>query len=129
MICRLRIVGYDVSPHNPNHLHSYEVTKDHLNVTSFVSFGTPFRTPHTRTQAAIEPACCCLLSGWPVSTLRDKFGEASMPLHDFTGGTTDRGVPVGNVILDAAGNLYSTTMTGGGTPGMRGERSLRSRDK
>jgi uncharacterized repeat protein (TIGR03803 family) len=35
-------------------------------------------------------------------------------LHQFTGGS-DGGVPYGNVILDAAGNVYGMTSAGGGT--------------
>ena len=44
-------------------------------------------------------------------------GYTFTSLHDFTGGTTDGGVPLGNVILDAAGNLFGTTSIGGGTVG------------
>jgi uncharacterized repeat protein (TIGR03803 family) len=36
-------------------------------------------------------------------------------LHNFTGGTTDGGVPIAGVILDAKGNLYGDTQYGGGT--------------
>jgi uncharacterized repeat protein (TIGR03803 family) len=43
-------------------------------------------------------------------------GYTFTSLHDFTGGT-DGGRPFNNVIFDAAGNLYGTTLNGGGIPG------------
>jgi uncharacterized repeat protein (TIGR03803 family) len=39
-------------------------------------------------------------------------GYTFTSLHDFTGGT-DGGRPFSNVVFDAAGNLYGTTLQGG----------------
>jgi uncharacterized repeat protein (TIGR03803 family) len=47
---------------------------------------------------------------WKVS----KSGKEKV-LHNFAGGTTDGAVPIAGVILDATGNLYGDTETGGGT--------------
>jgi uncharacterized repeat protein (TIGR03803 family) len=44
-------------------------------------------------------------------------GYTLTSLHDFTGGTTDGGVPLSTLIFDAAGNLYGTTLNGGGIVG------------
>lgn len=38
-------------------------------------------------------------------------------LHTFTGGSGDGGYPLGSLIADSSGNLYGTTVVGGGTDG------------
>ena len=44
----------------------------------------------------------------------DTSGKATV-LHIFTGGTTDGCYPYGGLLRDEAGNLYGTTLEGGGT--------------
>jgi uncharacterized repeat protein (TIGR03803 family) len=44
----------------------------------------------------------------------DTSGKATV-LHSFTGGTTDGCYPYGGLLRDQAGNLYGTTLEGGGT--------------
>ena len=44
-------------------------------------------------------------------------GWTAASLHDFTGGS-DGGNPAGSVVLDASGNLYSTTFDGGAGQGV-----------
>jgi len=53
-------------------------------------------------------------SGSVFKLTRSGGGWAEMDVYDFTGGN-DGYCPVGNVIVDAAGNIYGTTLYGGTT--------------
>jgi hypothetical protein len=43
-------------------------------------------------------------------------GVTEQAIHTFTGGTTDGSNPLSALIEDKSGNLYGTTLTGGGNP-------------